>query len=186
MRSTKKILMVLFAISVSACATNNSNQITFSDVKFTNGEPCTLLFNHNFIFPDKMAQDLWFTASKQAITGVESVLQQNKVAFHTVIIEPSDTHAELNIIRQNIIENRCQKVFKVTAIKQVTSEFGFDFELLALENPQPVGSNYQYTFVSKFKKSYRYPFTSEVLKTLSLSGVGKNAANEMLATHAIE
>lgn len=133
-----------------------------------------------------MAQDLWFTASKQAINGVKSVLQENKITFHTVIIDPKDTHDEVNIIRQNIIQNRCQKVLKVTTIKQVSREFGFDFELLALENPQPLGSNYKYTFVSKNKKSYRYPFTSHILKTLSLSGVGKKAANEMLAAHAFD
>jgi len=181
MQSTKKILLLVLAMSVSACATNNSNQITISNEIFSSGSSCTLLFNHNLIFADKMAQNLWFTASKKAISGVESVLQENKVPFHSVIIDPKDIQSELNIVRQNIIQHRCKTVLKVTAIKKVSSEFGFDFELLALENPQPLGGNYKYTFVSKFTKSYRYPFTSEVLKTLSLSGVGKKVANEMVA-----
>ena len=150
--------------------------------------PCTLLYNGGGTLTDnEKVNGVWTEADQRVNDGVNSGLAASGFDIRYYIARAQGSQARLAEVVAQLKETKCAKVIQVTRTlggSPGTKFFSYAVLVIHLDEKR-IGAGTSYTVAGDYSKDYKYPMTEEVLRTLSLSGVGKQIAADIDASKVL-
>lgn len=125
---------------------------------------------------DETVNEQWFAIDNQVERSLMSDLSADGYQVHDYIVDIPTTEARLAGLILQEQKTGCGQVLEVTH-ELSPHQFGFLVQVGYLHMASP--SARTVAFVGRYERRYTYALTSEVMQSLSLSGVGKDMAMDL-------
>lgn len=181
----KQIVQPVLAVCIIvACGVSMASEPTVPE---HTAAPCAILLGGGgtTVFASEKLHHLWFEVNRSVSSAAAEALQGMGYRIDPLIVDSRDIQQRKQLLENEIDREHCNRIIEITykltgqsvTMPGVAADFGFDVEVMG------IGSDH--VLIGLYQKAYSYPLTSQVMQSLSLSGVGKSIAADIVKAQVI-
>ena len=145
------------------------------------------------VFPDEAMNQRWFKINSVISNDLAEDLQQKGYRIERMIVDIRSNEQMRTALGIELAKKGCNKFIQVShgleGIPEgggVASYFKFTVTVMGLSKGVAAANGGTMTMITGgFHKDYRYPLTTQVMQTLSMSGVARQIADDIDASGQI-
>jgi hypothetical protein len=168
------------ATALTACASTPQVPAYLSSP----GSCALVLGGGGTVFPDERVNQSWLKIDTVVTDAVTSELRAFGYHVEEVVSDLRTAEARLELVAREMAARKCNRLVQVSHFVESSAsapKFGFAASVLVpdLAGAERSGGGTVARLKGEFDKRYSYDLTSEVMRTLSMSDVGRTIAREI-------